>query len=215
MPTPRQERSSDFLPHGWETQGRRGIALVVTGPSGAGKSSVIERILKGDPSLRFSVSVTTRTRRSDEVDGRDYYFVSAEEFSHMVAAGELLEWTRYHESSYGTLRSEVEDSLAAGQDVLLNVEVNGALAVLGAGLPYPVVLVFLVPPSRDELLRRLRNRGTESEEDLNRRMAIAEDEVSRIPHFHYLVVNERIELAAQRIQAVLTAERCRIVRCSE
>ncbi len=212
---PRQETSSDFLPSGWDTQGSRGIALVVAGPSGAGKSSVIDKVLESDCSLAFSVSATTRTRRPDEVHGRDYYFVSAEEFRRMAGAGELLEWTVYHGRSYGTLRSEIEERLAGGQDVLLNVEVEGALAIQKANLSYPVVLVFLVPPSRAELVRRLQRRGTETEEALEQRMAIAEREIAHISDFDYLIVNDRLELAAQRIHSLLTAERCRLVRCSD
>ncbi|MFO8034638.1 MAG: guanylate kinase [Candidatus Bipolaricaulota bacterium] len=207
------EPSNEFLPCGWEVQGRRGIALVVAGPSGAGKSSVIEEILRRDSGLSFSVSATTRARRPDEVHGRDYYFMSSEGFQQMADSGELLEWAEYHGRRYGTLRSEVESRLATGQDVLLNVEVKGALAIRAAELVYPVVLVFLVPPDREELARRLRGRGTESREELDKRMAIAEEEITYIPSFNFLVVNERVELAAQRIQSVLTAERCRVVRC--
>jgi len=192
----------------------RGVALVVTGPSGAGKSSVIDELLRRDESLAFSVSATTRARRPREEHGRDYYFVSQEEFSCLEESKELLEWASYQGERYGTLRSEVEGRLADGQDVLLNVEVQGALSIQRAELAYPVVLVFLVPPDRGELQRRLLGRGTETEEELARRMSSAEAETKHIPHFHYLVINDRVELAAERILAILTAERCRIVQWS-
>lgn len=190
------------------------MALVIAGPSGAGKSSVIAELLRREPTLSFSVSVTTRPRRPDEVDGRDYTFISEEEFDRRVGAGELLEWTTYGGHRYGTPRSELVPRLARGEVVVVNVEVRGALALRGAGLPWPVVLVFLVPPSREELLRRIRGRGTESEEDLARRLRTAEEEIRAIPQFDYLVVNDELPQAVARVEAILTAERLRIRRCS-
>ncbi|MGC9530079.1 MAG: guanylate kinase [Candidatus Bipolaricaulaceae bacterium] len=203
----------EFLPPGWGVQGGRGIALVVTGPSGAGKSSVIAELLRADPGLRFAVSATTRPRRPDEVDGRDYAFVTDREFDRMLADGELLEWTVYQGHRYGTPRSQLEGPLADGRDVVLNVEVSGALAVAGAGLRRPVVLVFLVPPSWEELARRIQARETESQAALRQRLAIARREVQQIHHFHYLVVNDRLEETASTLAAILAAERCRVVRC--
>lgn len=204
----------DFLPPGWDVGGSRGMALVIAGPSGAGKSSVIAELLRRDPSLSFSVSVTTRPRRPDEVDGKDYTFISEEEFDRRIRAGGLLEWTTYGGHRYGTPRSELVPRLARGEVVVVNVEVRGALALRGAGLPWPVVLVFLVPPSREELLRRIRGRGTESEEDLARRLRTAEEEIRAIPQFDYLVVNDELPQAVARVEAILTAERLRIRRCS-
>ena len=201
----------EFLPEGWGVQGDRGIAFVVTGPSGAGKSSVISELLKRDPGLAFSVSATTRPQRPGEVHGRDYYFVSPDEFDRLLAAGELLEWTEYQGHRYGTPRSEVVRRLEAGEDVVLNVEVRGALAIAGAGLPYPVVLVFLVPPSWEELRRRIAARGTESAESLAARLAIAREEVRHIPEFHYLVVNDRLERAVDELAAIVQAERRRLI----
>jgi guanylate kinase len=204
----------DFLPAGWDVQGGHGIALVIAGPSGAGKSSVIAALLGRDPSLVFSVSATTRPRRPDEADGRDYTFVSDAAFDRMIRAGELLEWTTYQGHRYGTPRAAVVGPLAAGRDVVINVEVKGALALRRSGLPHPVVLVFMVPPSRDELVRRIRSRGTESADALAARLAIAEEEVRHIPEFDYLVVNDRLEEAVERVEAILVAERSRIRRCS-
>jgi len=204
----------DFLPTGWDVQGGHGIALVIAGPSGAGKSSVIAALLRRDPSLVFSVSATTRPRRPDEADGRDYTFVSDAAFDRMIRAGELLEWTTYQGHRYGTPRAAVVGPLAAGRDVVINVEVKGALALRRSGLPHPVVLVFMVPPSREELVRRIRSRGTESADALAARLAIAEEEVRHIPEFDYLVVNDRLEEAVERVEAILFAERSRIRRCS-
>ncbi len=204
----------DFLPEGWGVQGGRGIALVIAGPSGAGKSSVIAEVLRRNPALAFSVSATTRPRRPGEVDGRDYTFVSEEAFDRMIEEGALIEWTAYGGHRYGTPWSEVRAPLAAGSDVVINVEVQGALALRRSSLPHPVVLVFMVPPSRDELLRRIRSRGTESEEALARRLATAEEEVRAIPEFDYLVVNDTLDEAVRQVEAILVAERARIVQCS-
>lgn len=204
----------EFLPAGWGVQKGCGIALVIAGPSGAGKSSVIAEILRRDPELAFSVSATTRPPRPDEVNGRDYAFVSDAEFDRMLKVGELLEWTTYQGHRYGTPRSEIVVRLAAGQDVVVNVEVNGALALRRAELPHPVILVFMVPPSRADLIRRIRARGTECDAALSTRLAIAEEEIQQIPNFDYLVVNDALEAAVARTEAILAAERARIRRCS-
>jgi guanylate kinase len=204
---------NEFLPEGWGVQAGRGIAFVIAGPSGAGKSSVIAEMLRRDPQLTFSVSATTRPRRPDETDGRDYAFVSDAEFDRMIRAGELVEWTTYQGHRYGTPRREVEARLVAGQDVVVNVEVNGALALRREGGPHPVVLVFMIPPSREDLVRRIRARGTESDAALSARLAIAEQEVRQIPSFDYLVVNDALEAAVAKMEAIVSAERARIRRC--
>ncbi len=202
----------DFLPPGWVVQGQRGIVFVITGPSGAGKSSVISEVLRRDPSLAFSVSATTRPPRPGEVHGQDYYFVDEEQFDRMLQQGELLEWTVYQGHKYGTPRSELAQPLGRGRDVLVNVEVRGALAIQRASLGYPVVLIFLVPPSWAELVRRIQARGTESPEVLQRRLEIAKEEIRFIPHFHYLVVNDELERAVQQLEAIIVAERARLVK---
>lgn len=203
----------DLLPPGVHLQGERGIAFVITGPSGVGKSSVISALLSRDPKLVFSVSATTRPRRPDEVHGRDYYFVGEEEFDRLIAEGALLEWTVYQGHRYGTLKSEVLQRLQKGLDVVLNVEVRGAQAIRRAGLGFPVVLIFLVPPSWEELVRRVRSRGTESEEALAQRLRIAQEELKHVPEFDYLVVNDELPRAVARVEAIVQAERLRIARC--
>lgn len=205
---------TDFLPPGWGVQGDRGIAFVIAGPSGAGKSSVIAELLRRDPRLSFSVSATTRPRRPDEVHGRDYYFVSEEEFLRLREDGKLLEWTEYQGHLYGTPREEVERKLSSGKDLVLNVEVRGALAIARAGIPHPVVLIFLVPPSWEELRRRIEARGTESAASLTERLRIAREEIREIPKFHYLVVNAKLEEAVEEIQCIMRAERRRLIRWS-
>lgn len=216
MNTPRGKGAlrgaKDFLPEGWGVQDDRGIAFVITGPSGAGKSSVIAELLVRDRELGFSVSATTRPRRPGEVNGRDYYFVSEEEFDRMLASGELLEWTEYQGYRYGTPRGEVVDRLKRGLDVVLNVEVRGALAISRAQLPYSVVPVFLVPPSWEELRRRIMARGTESPQALAERLRIAREEVRYIPEFRYLVVNDELSRAVEELLSIVRAERRRLVR---
>jgi guanylate kinase len=204
---------TDILPPGVKVQGASGIAFVIAGPSGAGKSSVISALLARDPRLCFSVSVTTRPPRPDEVHGRDYYFISEEEFDRLLSRGALLEWTVYQGHRYGTPRSEVVDRLKNGLDVVLNVEVNGARAIRQANLGFPVVLIFLVPPSWEELVRRVRGRGTEDEAALSERLRIAKEELKRVPEFDYLVINDELERAVARVEAIIQAERMRIVPC--
>jgi len=204
----------DLLPPGVEIQGQRGIAFVIAGPSGAGKSSVISALLSRDPKLTFSVSATTRPRRPEEVHGRDYYFISEEEFDRLIAEEALLEWTVYQGHRYGTPKSEVVDRLKQGLDVVLNVEVHGAKAIRQANLGFPVVLIFLIPPSWEELVERVRRRGTESPEALAERLRIAREELKHIPEFDYLVINDRLEEAVARVEAIIKAERMRIVRCA-
>jgi len=205
----------DFLPTGWMLQGERGIAFVITGPSGAGKTSVIKRLLELDRKLAFSVSATTRPRRPGEVHGRDYFFISREEFVRLREEGRLLEWTEFQGHLYGTPREQVVERLREGRDVIIDVEVNGALAIASSRLPFPVVLVFLVPPSWEELERRIRARGTESPEALAERMRIAREEAREIPRFHYLVVNDLLERAVDELWAIIKAERRRIVPSPE
>jgi len=204
---------TDILPPGVKVQGASGIAFVIAGPSGAGKSSVISALLARDPRLCFSVSVTTRPPRPDEVHGRDYYFISEEEFDRLLSQGALLEWTVYQGHRYGTPRSEVVDRLNNGLDVVLNVEVNGARAIRQANLGFPVVLIFLVPPSWEELVRRVRGRGTEDEAALSERLRIAKEELKMVPEFDYLVINDELEKAVARVEAIIQAERMRIVPC--
>lgn len=203
----------ELFPPGVGVQGARGIAFVIAGPSGAGKSSVISALLAWDSRLVFCPSVTTRPPRPQEVPGRDYYFVSEEEFAQLLAQGALLEWAEYQGHRYGTPKNEVVQRLKQGLDVVLNKEVRGAMAIKRAGLGFRVVLVFLVPPTWEELVHRVRSRGTEDEAALEERLSIARRELSRIPDFDYLVVNDELSAAVARVAAIIQAERMRIVPC--
>jgi guanylate kinase len=171
----------------------RGRLFVVAAPSGAGKTSLVRALMERDPSLRFSVSYTTRPRRTAEEHGRDYFFVSREEFERMVEAGEFIEHARVFDNYYGTARQQVEQSLAAGQNLLLEIDWQGAQQIRSA-MP-EAVSVFILPPSRAELERRLRGRGTDSEEVIQRRLRDAAGDMTHWPEFDHVVVNDDFGVA--------------------
>jgi len=185
--------------------GRRGIPIVVAAPSGAGKTTVCRRLVEADPRLVFSVSHTTRPRRSGETRGVDYHFVPHAEFEKLAAAGAFLEWAEYSGNLYGTSWAAIETPLARGRDVLLEIEVQGARQVRER-LP-EAVLVFLLPPSLGALEERLRTRGTDGPGEIERRLAIARREIATLDLFDYAVVNEELETAVARLGEVVAAER--------
>ncbi|HOT23460.1 MAG TPA: guanylate kinase [Thermoleophilia bacterium] len=178
---------------------------MISGPSGAGKGTVIALLRRRLGGLSLAVSATTRAPRPGEVDGREYHFMTRDEFEREVAAGAFLEWVEYSGALYGTLRREVEDKLARGDDVLLEIELRGARAVRRA-MP-EAVLVFIAPPSLDELGRRLRGRGTESDEAVARRLEIAAGELAAADEFDHVVVNDDAERAAAELAAIISEER--------
>ena len=189
-------------------QKKRGQMIVLSGPSGAGKSTVIAELLSERSDIYFSVSFTTRKPRMGEEDGVNYNFVSEETFQAMVERNEFLEYAKYVDHYYGTSLKVIEEKLDAGIDVLLDIEVQGAAKVRekcpGA------VLIFIFPPSVEELSRRLHGRHTDSEEVIEGRLRQAQIESSEIPNYDYLVVNDTVSKAAAEIMAILTAEGCRV-----
>jgi guanylate kinase len=174
---------------------------VIAAPSGAGKTSLVRALMEREPGLRFSVSFTTRRQRPNEVHGRDYSFISREEFDRMVAAGEFLEHATVFDNSYGTARRQVEDSLAAGQDLILEIDWQGARQIQRA-LP-ECRSIFILPPSRPELERRLRGRGTDAEEVIQRRLRDAAGDMGHWREFEFVVVNDDFERALGELQAVV------------
>jgi guanylate kinase len=179
---------------------------VIAGPSGVGKGSVVRELLSRDPQgLAYSVSVKTRAKRPTEVDGRDYFFISEDEFDRMLEAGELLEWAPFIDHRSGTPRRFVEQTLDEGQDVLLEIDVKGARQIRDA---HPdAVLIFLAPPSMDELERRLRGRGTESEDRIRGRLETAGWEMTQEGWFDHVVVNDDLAGASSQVAAIIEASR--------
>jgi guanylate kinase len=186
---------------------RKPLVIVISGPSGAGKSTLVEQLLQHESELRFSVSATTRERRPGEQDGREYHFLSEAEFRDRIAADAFLEHAEVHGARYGTLRSEVEAGLAAGQSVLLDVDVQGGIQIKRR--EPAAVLIFVLPPSMRALEERLRSRKTDSEATIQRRLRRAPDEIRALREYDYVVVNGALEAALRELQAILTAERLR------
>jgi guanylate kinase len=181
---------------------RKGRLFVVSGPSGAGKSSILQMFLNEDKESRFSVSSTTRAKRDQEVNGRDYRFVDESEFEAMIANGELLEWETVHSYSYGTPKAEVSQPLSQGLDVVLDIDVKGALAVK-ATCP-EAVLIFIDAPSPDELARRLSVRG---EKEIEKRMQRVGEEVAKKGLFTYVVVNDNLDRAYAEFKGIIALVR--------
>jgi guanylate kinase len=189
------------------TPGYRGILFVISSPSGGGKGTLIRRVLKDVPGLSYSVSWTTRAPRPGELDGVNYHFVTVEEFERMRDAGGFLEWAVVHGHLYGTALSVVEQDLAEGRDIILEIDVQGAESVRKA-MP-SVVGVFIMPPSFDVLKMRLLARMTERPEELALRLSNSRAEVERYAEFDYLVLNDEIERAAAQLASIVYAERAR------
>jgi len=180
---------------------RRGRLFVIAAPSGAGKTSLVRALVERERNLHFSVSYTTRTQRPTETHGRDYFFVAKDEFEAMVARGEFLEHARVFDNYYGTARGQVEASLAAGHDLILEIDWQGAQQIRRA-LP-ECRSIFILPPSRDELERRLRGRGTDAEDVIQRRLRDAATDMTHWSEFDYVVINDDFERALADLHAIV------------
>jgi guanylate kinase len=190
-----------------EPETQRGNVFVVSAPSGAGKHTILRRVLARDPRLSYSVSMTTRPRRDGEVEGRDYYFVDRAAFEKRRDVGELFEWAEVHGNLYGTLKSEIERLTAVGNDVVLELDVQGMRNVKRAGMD--AVTVFIMAPAIEELGKRLRARGTDSSEAIAIRLRNAEAEIAARHEYDYVIVNKELDTAVAKFEAIVRSRRRR------
>ena len=189
---------------------RKGMLLVVSGPSGAGKGTLVSKLLEKDPSFCFSVSVTTRCRRENEIEDVHYHFISEEEYDKLLAEDAFIEHASVHGHRYGTLKSEVYDRMEQGQNVLLDIDPQGAREVMHK--EKDCVSVFILPPSYHDLKVRLHTRNTENEEEIQRRLNNARGEIRQMDRYRYLIVNDNLELAFEQLTAIVRAEKQNTVR---
>ena len=186
------------------TSEKKGRLLIVSGASGTGKGTVCAALLAARENLAYSISATTRTPRPGEVEGENYYFITKEKFKELIAAGGFLEWAEVFGNFYGTPRQKVEDKLAAGQDILLEIDTQGALQVMKK-CP-EAISIFLLPPSLEELERRLRSRGTETEDKIKERLGEAQAEMAAAKHYKHTVINDTVDAAVKEIIGILNGE---------
>lgn len=186
------------------------LLIVISGPSGVGKDTVLAKMKQSRRSLHYVVTATTRPQRPGEKNGVDYHFVSKEQFKRMIDTGQLLEWANVYDNLYGVPKRQVQQALAQGLDVMVKVDVQGAATIKNI-LPQ-AVFIFLTPPSLDELERRLKERKTESSEELKLRMETTREEMDSLPLFDYVVVNhqDRLDSTIAQIDAIIRAEKCRV-----
>ncbi|ALX47414.1 guanylate kinase [Lentibacillus amyloliquefaciens] len=185
----------------------KGILFILSGPSGVGKGTVRKELFNRANDLAYSISMTTREKRSGEAEGVDYFYKTNEEFERMIEAGQLLEYARFVNNYYGTPRKYVEDTLAEGKDVFLEIEVQGAMQVKNN---FPEgVFIFLFPPSLEELKNRIVDRGTESQDLVLKRLKEAQNEIDMMDAYDYVVVNDDVNYAVTKIQSIIQSEHCR------
>lgn len=188
----------------------KGFLIVLSGPSGAGKNTLMNRVIPRIPNLQYSVSATTRQPRPGEVDGVDYFFVTEEEFDQMVANEEFLEWAEFVDNRYGTPKSFVQKQMEEGKTVIMDVDIQGALQIRGK--LDDAVLVFLLPPTWEELENRLNKRGKDPVEAIVKRLERSYEELKYIVDYDYFIVNDQLEKAAERLLTIINAEWCRVAR---
>lgn len=189
---------------------KKGVLLVLSGPSGAGKGTICQELLRNSSDLYYSISATTRAPRTGEENGVNYWFVSTDQFQQMIAQDELLEWAQVYGNFYGTPRKYVDELLAQGKHVVLEIDTQGAMQIKKK---FPEgVFIYIAPPSLDELAQRIHKRGTDALEVIKRRLSCACEELSYVQQYNYVVVNDEVTLATQKVQAIITAESCAVQR---
>lgn len=188
-------------------QQEKGLLFVLSGPSGVGKGTVCNALRKVNKNITYSVSATSRAPRAGEIDGVNYFFKTKEQFEEMIKNDQFLEWAQYVNNYYGTPKKFVMDMLDQGKDVILEIEVQGAMQVKEK---YPDgIFIFLAPPDMEELHQRIRNRGTEDDEVIQSRMKKAREEIEMMVNYDYVVINDEVDLAVKRIEAIVIAEHCK------
>ena len=188
----------------------QGLLLVISGPSGVGKGTICKALRERNHEIVYSISATTRLPRPGEVDGVSYYFLSPQEFLEALEKGDFLEWAQVYGNYYGTPAWFVEEQLAEGRNVILEIDMQGAMKVKQT---YPHgVFIFVLPPSQEELARRLIGRCTDAKDVIAKRLAAWKEEMKTIDNYDYAVVNDEVELAVKKIEAIIEAERCRVAR---
>lgn len=188
---------------------KKGIVFIVSAPSGAGKSTVLSEIVKRDSNIKYSISYTTRAKRGSEVDGQDYFFVSKQKFEEMIKDNLFAEYAEVYGNYYGTSIDYLKDEKAKGHDLILDIDTQGAALIKKS---VETVSIFIVPPSMQELTKRLNNRGTDTKEVIAQRQSLVKDELLCIKNYDYIVVNDRIEKAVQDLLSIINAERSRCLQ---
>ena len=192
---------------------KKGLLIVISGPSGCGKDTVVKSLMEKNKNIWLSISCTSREIRGNEKDGVDYYFLSNEEFEEKIKNNEMLEYAKYADNYYGTPKEYISKHLDNGEDVILVIEIQGALKIKEL-LP-DTTFIFILPPSMDELKNRLTNRGTETIEKIDKRFKRAYTEINEVSKYNYVVVNDEVNIASDKINAIITAERSRVDRIEE
>ena len=191
----------------------RGLLIIISGPSGAGKGTICKNFMERNENVALSVSATTRTPRTGEVEGVNYYFMSKEKFREKIASNDFLEYAEVYDNYYGTPKSNVEEILESGKDVILEIDIQGALKVKEN--TEEGVFIFVLPPSMEELKQRIINRGSETPESLMKRFQSAYKEINYISKYNYAVVNDEVEIAVKKLEAIISAEKCRVDRIKD
>lgn len=192
---------------------KQGILIIISAPSGAGKGSVISEMRKQNKDLWLSISATSRDMRTNDQEGVTYYFLTKEDFENKIKEGYFLEYTNYAGNYYGTPKKYIQEHLDQGQDVILEIEIEGAMNV--KNLIPEALCIFIMPPSLQELKKRLEKRGTDSKEKILERFKIAYREMNEVTKYNYVVINDKIEVAADKVLSIIKAEKCRVDRIEE
>jgi len=189
---------------------KKGLLIVLSGPSGAGKGTVCKALLEKEKNLKLSISATTRKPRKNEIEGENYFFTSVDNFQNMIENNSLLEWAKVYDNYYGTPTDFVLKNLDEGKDVILEIDIQGALKIKDK---FPEgVFIFIMPPSMEELKNRIKKRGTETEEEILKRFKSAYEEINFVSRYNYVVINDNIDSAVEKIKSIIIAEKCRVDR---